>query len=77
MPPPGASKVDGSGSWLTALISGLVMGVPSGGDEGVLFAFVLSLQERKKKREKVLGSAFEMSLFLSLGMLLKCFPLQC
>lgn len=44
MPPPGASRVDGSGSWLTTLISGLVMGVPSGGgDEGVLFAFVLSL----------------------------------
>lgn len=59
---PGASKVDGSSSWLTVLVSGLVMGDPSGGGEGLLFAFagVLSLKEgergrekeRKKKREK-------------------------
>lgn len=50
MPPPGVSKVDGSGSWLVTLISGLVIGVPSGGDEGVLFAFagVLSLQRKER-----------------------------
>lgn len=57
MPPTGASRVDGSASWLTALISGLVMGVPSGGDEGVLFTLVLSLYEKKKKKRKALLSS--------------------
>ena len=52
---PGASKVDGSSSWLTVLVSGLVMGDPSGGGEGLLFAFagVLSLKEMgKRERER-------------------------
>lgn len=51
---PGASKVDGSSSWLTVLVSGLVMGDPSGGGEGLLFAFagVLSLKEGEKERER-------------------------
>lgn len=51
---PGASKVDGSSSWLTVLVSGLVMGDPSGGGEGLLFAFagVLSLKEGERGREK-------------------------
>lgn len=49
---PGASKVDGSSSWLTVLVSGLVMGDPSGGGEGLLFAFagVLSLKEVERER---------------------------
>lgn len=51
---PGASKVDGSSSWLTVLVSGLVMGDPSAGGEGLLFAFagVLSLKEVEREREK-------------------------
>lgn len=52
MPAPGVSKEDGSGSWLTVLVSGLVIGDPSGGGEGLLFAFAgaLSLEERKDRR---------------------------
>lgn len=51
---PGASKVDGSSSWLTVLVSGLVMGDPSGGGEGLLFAFagVLSLKDGERERER-------------------------
>lgn len=51
---PGASKVDGSSSWFTVLVSGLVMGDPSGGGEGLLFAFagVLSLKEVERERER-------------------------
>lgn len=51
---PGASKVDGSSSWLTVLVSGLVMGDPSGGGEGLLFAFagVLSLKEGERERDR-------------------------
>lgn len=46
--------MDGSSSWLTVLVSGLVMGDPSGGGEGLLFAFagVLSLKEGERGREK-------------------------
>lgn len=49
---PGASKEDGSSSWLAVLVSGLVMGDPSGGGEGLLFAFagVLSLKEVERER---------------------------